>query len=665
VTKKPNFAKFVLGVTALALLFIATMAVTRAPRTTIAKGTVASNPKNNNSLNSAQPINLMPAAGDIDATFQVDGNSVVPAAPPPDDWDDVNPTTDPACDASTGNGVFTGPSNAYGHTSTAEISTFVVDTCANDQIYTQGGSKDFNDLGDWMHTTGSVPDKDEIVHAYAAKYAAPGSGDVILAFGGDRLAVNGDANIGFWFFQNAVAPVAGGTFSGNHAVNDIFVLSAFTGGGGTSTVRLLIWVGGASCPTCQAPYGNNALGYCQDTPAHGGLGGTIDIKSDTSAFPFGSLCEIAVGNNAKAVVNPDQNPATRAKDPITVGWPYTAKGGTTCATGPCPVQPGAFFEGAIDLTALVPGIANECLSSFLLETRSSQDVDAVLKDFALGSFNTCVSFECSKVAAPTSVCEGTPVNYTYTFHNTGAVPVTVDLVDDNGTPGNTSDDITIITGDPVAAQATNTYHRNGVVLPLGDTTNIGTFTVHSAFSDDTTCFDDAKVTVNPNPTAAAGNDQTTNCVSAATTPFTLAGTSTNGTGVWSVVSGPVAINSQSQTGNAVGASVTFTGTGTATLRLTTTSASCGTATDDVVLNVTPAVGVSINHLSECDLSGATTVTLTATPSGGTGPLTYKWSGGSSATTPSISAGPGTYTVEVTDANGCKATATRKIGLCSD
>ena len=634
----------------LALLFIGTFAYTHAPRSTAAKGTVTTNVKNNVTLPSANAFSLLPAAGDIDATFQIDGNSVVPAPPPPDDWNDVNPTTDPACDLTTGNGVFTGPSNAYGTTSTAEISTFVVDTCANDQIFTQGGSKDFNDIGDWMHTTGSVPDKDEIVHAYAAKYTAPTNGDVILAFGGDRFAVNGDANIGFWFFQNAVAPVAGGTFSGTHAVNDIFVLSAFTGGGGTSTVRLLIWVGGAP---------GGAATYCA------GLGGSIDPKSDTGAFPQGSLCEIPVGDNAKAVVNPDQNPATKAKDPITVGWPYTPKGGPTCATGPCPVQPGAFFEGAVDLTALVPAIAGECLSSFMLETRSSQDVDAVLKDFAQGSFNTCVSFECSKVVAPAAVCSGTPVDYTYTFHNTGAVPVTVDLVDDNGTDSDTSDDVTIVTGDPVAASATNTYHRNGVVLPLGSTTNIATFTVHSAFGADTTCSDSATVTVNPNPTASAGPNQEVDCVSAATTPFTLSGTSTNGTGVWSVVSGNVAINSQSQIGNAVGASVTFTGTGTATLRLTTTSASCGTATSDLTLTVTPAVGVTINHLSECDLSGATTVTLTATTSGGTGPITFQWSGGSSATTQSISAGPGTYTVTVTDANGCTAQATRKIGLCSD
>src|SRR5947199_10762613 len=45
----------------------------------------------------------------------------------------------------------------------------------------------------------------------------------------------------------------------------------------------------------------------------------------------------------------------------------------------------------IDITELFGGIpGNEpCISSFLMETRSSQTPDAVLKDFIGGGFNTC------------------------------------------------------------------------------------------------------------------------------------------------------------------------------------------------------------------------------------------------------------------------------------
>jgi gliding motility-associated-like protein len=51
--------------------------------------------------------------------------------------------------------------------------------------------------------------------------------------------------------------------------------------------------------------------------------------------------------------------------------------------------------------------------------------------------------------------------------------------------------------------------------------------------------------------------------------------------------------------------------------------------------------------------------ITATVHGGTGPYTYAWSNG--ANTPTISnLGPGTYTLVVTDANGCRATETVEI-----
>jgi len=124
-----------------------------------------------------------------------------------------------------------------------------------------------------------------------------------------------------------------------------------------------------------------------------------------------------------------------------LGWAYTPKGGTACNLGPCDAAQGAFYEGGIDLTAL--NLQGECFSSFLLETRSSQSVTAVLKDFAFGNFQQC-GIECSKIASPTTVCEGQSTTYTYTAGNPNSpVAITVSLIDDNET-ATTADDIDVI-----------------------------------------------------------------------------------------------------------------------------------------------------------------------------------------------------------------------------
>src|SRR5947207_1885678 len=128
--------------------------------------------------------------------FELDGDATTQNANPnttPDDWDRLNL---PAPGGS--------PAHSVAHTG------LLVDTGSSDQIFTTGGSKDQNDLNQWQHTTGSVPDKDDITDAYAAAYVntvnSGGNlvGDLIIYFGMDRFAQNGDSEVGFWFFQDQV-----------------------------------------------------------------------------------------------------------------------------------------------------------------------------------------------------------------------------------------------------------------------------------------------------------------------------------------------------------------------------------------------------------------------------------------------------------------------------
>src|SRR5262245_12909809 len=92
---------------------------------------------------------------------------------------------------------------------------FVPDGSSGATIFIGGQSKDDLDLPGWRHTTWSVPDKDDLTNAYAVLYQF--NGQNIIYFGADRFANNGDAQLGFWFFKNAIGLNPNGTFSGVHA----------------------------------------------------------------------------------------------------------------------------------------------------------------------------------------------------------------------------------------------------------------------------------------------------------------------------------------------------------------------------------------------------------------------------------------------------------------
>jgi uncharacterized repeat protein (TIGR01451 family) len=233
---------------------------------------------------------------------------------------------------------------------TGNRALFVTDPLSQqtDDIYTGGSTKDDLNTTGWKWTTGSVPDKDNIEHAFAVSYDK--NGHTFVYFGLDRYANNGDAFTGFWFFKGGVGPVAGGSFSGAHQVGDLLVLSNFTNGGATATIQLYEWVGAGN----------------------GEVNGTLHLLGS------GQECTGAPADDrACAVTN---------SGPINPSWTFDDKG-TAGSNNPIPAD--SFFEGGIDLDQLFGGNA-PCFGSFIAETRASQSVDAVLKDFAGGSFNTCV-----------------------------------------------------------------------------------------------------------------------------------------------------------------------------------------------------------------------------------------------------------------------------------
>lgn len=360
------------------------------------------------------------------AVFQLDGNAQQSDTNPDgntgDDWDSI-------CPPSFGSGC-SGPATVPSGNLTAR--TFDQDGAQNATIYTGGGSKDDLDIDGWQWKTdtGGLPDKDNLQQAFSARYAysttltanidalvtcipvanvnffpavLPGhpydvaigneimrvigkeaaggcaagelkvirgdagttaashsSGDVLLVallyFGATRFDNSGDAQIGFWFLQGQVATQEGkkNTFGPDkHVVGDLLVLSDFTQGGSQPTVRAFKWVGS------------------------GGDFGTLQSISDPAA-PAASCISgagaVGDGDSFCAVVNPG--------DGVASPWSFLNKDGQNT------YGHGELYEGGLNLSAF-PGLAGECFGSFLSETRSSQSVSAVLKDFVLGPFAEC------------------------------------------------------------------------------------------------------------------------------------------------------------------------------------------------------------------------------------------------------------------------------------
>jgi len=281
--------------------------------------------------------------------FELDGDATASGAPG-DDWSNIG--------------------------ANAIATAFVTDGQAPvDKTYLKtGDSKDIKDFDEWVPTTtDEAPDKDEILHAFAAGYN-DGDGDLIIYFGLDRFDASGDAQVGFWFAQSNVS-IVGSSVVGDHQVGDILVLSDFVNGGSVPDIRVFKWVGS------------------------GGSDGPID-EVTASGDPDCNAAD--PGDDRCAIVNADTEVAP---------WPFLDKSGET------DFLPGEFYEGGVNLTEL--GIDQGCITTFIAESRTSQSTDARLKDVAIGGFPLC-GISVTKTGDALSKV-GDQAHYTVAIENTGAI----------------------------------------------------------------------------------------------------------------------------------------------------------------------------------------------------------------------------------------------------
>ena len=305
----------------------------------------------------------------------------------PDDWDRVCHTATATTSAQCASAV-----NDHATARTFDSETTATGTANNATIFTGGGSKDQGVLSGWgwKDASGGLPDKDNLLHAMSARYGG-GTTDPHIYFAADRYDNSGDSQIGFWFFNSAVATKSDGSFSGVHkagevphnAANagDILVLSDFTNGGTQPTIRVFEWVGSGGSDGALNLLGGNAL----------------DVR-DCKSVSTDDFC--ASVNNLDGAVAP---------------WLFKNKSGQTT------FGHGEFYEGGLNLKAL--GLQNECFSSFLAETRSAQSVTATLKDFVSGPFQDCSSGVTTTPSEGQNGSTALGTDGTITVHDTAAVSV--------------------------------------------------------------------------------------------------------------------------------------------------------------------------------------------------------------------------------------------------
>jgi len=244
---------------------------------------------------------------------------------------------------------------------------YVLDPSGNgvvDDQFTEG-SKDFMEAGNVLAqhlvwSFGQTKAKNDIGNAAAVVIQNPIVNDTLrngtyLFFAGDRRSTNGDAQIGFWFYLNGTSPIMPaneGYFDPIHGIGDLLVLSDFTGGGDFATVIIYEWVG---------------------------INGGGDSGPDNQLLLRGDISSDVAINNKAAFDIPE-------------GWTYDGVFNDGIIIGPPQYDLNAFYEGFVDLTTVL-GNTDICNASWLLETRSSQELTASLDDFAGGQFNLTPTVE--------------------------------------------------------------------------------------------------------------------------------------------------------------------------------------------------------------------------------------------------------------------------------
>lgn len=380
---------------------------------------------------------------ELDTRAGVDGDQDKKNDPIPGIVGDANTTDDAAAgddwaniyeDYTIADIPLVGPSSAFAisfiedHFANGNIDNgaepFVALRTPENTFFTGGGSKDTNGIqdGPWLYdtTNDQVPDKNDIVNAFAAAYVDD-KGHTILYFGLDTYSVNGDSNAGFWFTRQDISLMplepgaTTGSFVGEHEDGDIFVAVAYTEGGTVGDIDVYEWVGTDAAGSLVLIASGQG---CESPTLVDGTATDADFDDDGDADVCGVINKLL----------PDED---FGEDPV-YDYANTLVANNPLLDDSYKHESGALVEFGLDLNAIL-GDDIGCYSTFIAESRSSQSKTAQLKDFAFGDFDLC-GVSVSKYCEAELNSAGNAANILFygKTENIGAVDVVTTLEEDKG-----------------------------------------------------------------------------------------------------------------------------------------------------------------------------------------------------------------------------------------
>ena len=317
----------------------------------------------------------------------------------------------------------------------------------------------------------------------------------------------------------------------------------------------------------------------------------------------------------------DANNCTKTISGITLTQPASSISGTTVVTN---VACNGGNTGAIDLTPAggTPGYTYNWGGGITSQDRSS--LTAGTYSVTITDANGCTGTVNATVTQPTAISGTTVVTNVACFGgNTGAINLT-----------------------PTGGSGPYTFNWGGGVTSEDRTTlTAGTYSV--TITDANSCTGTVNVTVTQPAATVSGTTVVTNvaCFGGNTGAINLTPTGGVGPYTFNWVSGPTTEDRTSLVAGTYSVTITDANACTGTVNVTVTQPAASVSGTTVVTNVA--------------CFGGNTGAINLTPTGGVGPYTFNWVSGPT-TEDRTGLVAGTYSVTITDANGCTGTVSPTV-----